>query len=57
MQEVFPLAYKSIPSEQGSECANKKSSSVIFEEWVQAWSGVSSWETESGLSVLMRGAP
>ena len=32
MQKAFPLGHKSVPSEQGGEHANKKSSSLIFKE-------------------------
>lgn len=32
MQEAFPLGHKSVPSELGCGCVNKKSSSLIFEE-------------------------
>ena len=42
MQEAFPLGHKSVPSEQGDEYANKKSSSLIFKERIQAQGGVSS---------------
>lgn len=54
MQEAFPLGHKSVPSEEDCGSVSKKSSSLIFEEWVQASGGVSSWEAESRLSVLMK---